>query len=100
MLNKVVGERGKSLLDLWSLLYFAFGVLVSVDFKDFAIPWVYRVAVLGMLLFSWEIMELLVERWTRFIAHPESWVNRWLGDPIAVGAGVALGRLISYWRVG
>jgi hypothetical protein len=88
---------GKALFDTWSAIHVSFWVVIGGNSVVLVVnPWHgFAGALIGA--YVWEVVELMLERRTRLVKYPETWINRWISDPlIATPAGYFLGR----WLVG
>lgn len=86
---------GKTFFDGWSIVHLAFWIVFGSTLAAFHVGedktmwWM-----LGIAL-GWEIFERLAEyMWPIVWAHPESWLNSWISDPLMGVLGVLIGYLI------
>jgi len=83
--------QGKVFLDRWTIIHLAFWLVVGGNFAAMSVPQVWRwpVILVGALL--WEGFEVLLEkvRPTAVCTH-ETYINRWVSDPLmGIAGGVA-----------
>jgi len=99
-------RTGQTLLDRWSIVHFAFFLVLGADWcgvglpaklEAYGLPHVCVVAaayfVALTLGLAWELAEGVLEQWG-LVKHPESKLNRWVSDPIVDLAGFAAGYLL------
>ena len=87
---------GKTFLDTSSCIHLAFWIFLGSCFAYGKIPVRKAMVVMAVLAFAWEIFERFAEKkYPTVWAHPESWLNAWVSDPLM---GV-LGVLAAYWLV-
>ena len=87
-------KTGRTFLDVWSVVHFAFWLIVGADIRALTSTQTARIVgfeVCVVLAYAWEVFERLVLEPRGFVAHPESLVNRWLSDPLMCVLGVGAG---------
>jgi len=88
------GKRGDAFFDAWTIVHLAFWIAVGGNLEHLQLEhWIRWPAVL-LGAYIWEILESwldtsgLMQNMTR-----ESWVNRWVSDPLMALVGTFLGML-------
>ena len=84
----MIGVRGTSFVDAWTLVHLAFWFVVGANLASFDTPvWVCWLVFTGVALL-WEVVEqLVVHRLLGWVRHPESWWNSWVSDVLAAWIG-------------
>jgi hypothetical protein len=93
---KLVGA-GQGFFDRWTLVHLTFWIMVGGNLGSFIaqgklsaeLAWVMVAG--GAIL--WELFETYLDKYTTMPMVNESWLNRWVSDPLMafVGAGVGMG---------
>ena len=93
---KLVGKAGESFFDGWTIVHIAFWIVVAANFDNLQIPMItWGLGLIFAATFVWEIIETGLEKWTDLVGVHESWLNRWVSDPLM---GI-VGGLIGYYVV-
>lgn len=84
-------HQGDSFADRWTLVHLAFWFVIGANMEALGMPhsWRWPAIILGAI--AWEIIETGLERYTDIVDEPESYLNRWISDPIMGVVGGALG---------
>lgn len=87
-----IGTAGRGLLDVWSVVHFAFWFVVGADIRALAGRVSLRsMAICLMVAYAWEVAERFLLEPRGLVTHPESLLNRWISDPLMCVVGVAAG---------
>lgn len=84
--------QGTVLLDRWTIVHLAFWLVVGANFAALSVPhaWRWPVILVGALL--WELAEVILERINPgMVCTHETFINRWVSDPIMGIVGGAIG---------
>lgn len=87
-------HNGEALLDRWTLVHLAFWFVIGANMEALHVPghWRWLLILVGAL--AWEVVETGLEKYTNVVAQPESYLNRWLSDPLMGVIGGAAGMLL------
>ena len=89
---KLIGERGKSVFDVWTVVHLAFWLVIGANMEALRIPHLWRWPLILVGAFAWEFFEQWLETakpdWIR---HAEGPWNRWVSDPAMGIIGGACG---------
>jgi len=92
----LVGQTGRSLLDVWSIAHFAFWVFIGSVLWSTKAPRVLAMVGCLVLAFAWEEFERMAEeRWPSVWLNPESWANAYVSD-IAM---CVFGLMFMWWAL-
>jgi hypothetical protein len=93
-MSGLIGDTGKSFLDVWTIPHLAFWTFVG------SVIWPFmkdsttnaRLAALAICLvlaYAWEAFEKVAEeKWPHLWLNPESWLNSMVSDPLTTVIGV------------
>jgi len=86
-----IGKRGKAFFDAWSIVHFAFWLVVGANFEQLQLsPWLrWSLVIAGA--FVWEFIEVALDTLTNLEMTHEGRLNRWVSDPLMAVAGSAAG---------
>ena len=87
-------HNGEALLDRWTLVHLAFWFVIGANMEALHIPGVWRWILIAVGALAWEVIETGLEKYTNVVAQPESYLNRWVSDPIMGVVGGATGMLL------
>jgi hypothetical protein len=88
---KLVGARGSAFFDAWTIVHLAFWLVIGANMEALSISqgWRWPLIILGALI--WEVIETALEKYTSIVRQPESYLNRWVSDPLMGILGGAAG---------
>lgn len=88
------GIRGQAFFDAWTIIHLAFWIAVGGNLEHMQIAHWIRWPVVLASAYLWEITESwLDESGLMAGMTTESWVNRWVSDPLMALVGTFLGML-------
>jgi hypothetical protein len=86
------GPQGGAFIDRWTIVHLSFWLVIGANMEALGIPqaWRWPLILVGALL--WEVAETALEKYTNVVAEPESYLNRWVSDPIMgfLGGGIGM----------
>jgi hypothetical protein len=88
------GQRGQAFFDAWTLVHLAFWFMVGANMEQLQWPHWLRWTLVGVFALLWEAFETWMDENTSLEMTRESWVNRWLSDPIMAFVGAFFGMLV------
>ncbi len=91
--KKLIGKKGQSLFDLWSIVHIESFFLITLYFlKD--LNFFVAILIFISLALGWEMIEVQLERhvplFNKLVGKKEENINRYLGDMIADSTGFIL----------
>jgi len=87
------GKRGHAFFDAWTLVHLAFWFVIGANLEHFdTTQWV-RWTLIGVGALVWEVIETVLDERTSLQMTKESWMNRWISDPIMAFVGGFFGML-------
>ena len=87
------GKRGNAFFDAWTLVHLAFWFMVGANLEQLGWSQWVRWSLVAVFAFIWEAVETWLDARTSLEMTHESWVNRWISDPIMAFVGAFLGML-------
>lgn len=84
-------HNGEALLDRWTLVHLAFWFVIGANMNALKVGNVWAWVLVMTGAFAWEVIETLLEKHTSAVAAPESYINRWVSDPLMAVLGTLLG---------
>ena len=87
-------HNAEAFLDRWTLIHLAWWFVIGANMEAMHIAsWLrWPLIIVGALV--WEVIETGMEKYTTLVAAPESYLNRWVSDPLMGIAGGAAGMLL------
>lgn len=83
---------GRTFFDVWSVVHLAFWLVVGANIRALVKgPRVTAYAACIAAAYAWEVFEKWWMEPRGYVLHPESWLNRWLSDPLMCVLGVLAG---------
>lgn len=93
-MNWLIGKRGYSFFDWWSLVHFCFWVVVGSTLWACNTNEWFALAGCLVVAYLWEVFEyFMAPRHPKIWKSPESWWNSWISDPLMCVLGV-----LSIWH--
>lgn len=90
---RLFGKRGDAFLDSWTLVHLAFWFMVGANMEQLGWPQWLRWLLIFVGAYLWEVFEAWMDERTMIQMTHESWVNRWVSDPIMAFVGAFFGML-------
>jgi len=87
------GKRGDAFFDAWTLVHLAFWFMVGANMEQLGMAQWLRWTMVGVFAFVWEGIETWLDARTDLQMTKESWMNRWVSDPVMAFAGSFFGML-------
>jgi hypothetical protein len=89
-------HNGEAFLDRWTLVHLAFWFVIGANMEALHVDGIWRWALIIVGAYAWEVIETGLEKYTNVVAAPESYLNRWVSDPLMA----VLGGLLGMWLLG
>ena len=85
-------HNGEAILDRWTLVHLAWWFVIGANMESQHMGWVARWVIIMVGAFAWEVIETAMEKYTSMVAQPESYLNRWVSDPLmaVIGGGAGM----------
>lgn len=84
--------QGKVFLDRWTIVHLAFWLVVGANFAALSVPHAWQWPAIFVGAFFWEGCEVLLEKVRPgMVCTHETYINRWISDPLMGIAGGAAG---------
>lgn len=91
---RLFGKRGDAFFDAWTIVHLAFWFVIGANMEQLHFPhWLRWTGVIAVA-YLWEVFESWLDSTSTIEMTRESWLNRWVSDPLMAVVGSMAGMLV------